>query len=158
MACFFILAGNTHGGEKLLGDTDLAVAVLALKRPADTKLARMRHTSQIALGIAGADFIQHIAGHHGKIPWLRIHRRRRAHGEGQNFFNQFLRHRVRLITSCATATEDNIIIWHAHARAPIFAALIIIARALPLPVLSAGFLSHFYLYRRCRIIVENLEI
>src|SRR4029079_4516672 len=52
-----VIAGDPHGGEQLLGDANLPVAVLTCKSLTRTELARLRYACHHPLRIAGADSI-----------------------------------------------------------------------------------------------------
>jgi hypothetical protein len=96
----------------LLGNADLAVAVLADKRLAGAKLARVWHASNVSLRVARPDSVQGLARQDIEVPGLGIHGRGRAHGQAKDFLNQGPWHGVGLIAANATATEDYVIKLH----------------------------------------------
>ena len=72
----------------------------------------MRDARHVALGVAGADAVQRLAGDDVEIPGLGVHRRRRAHRQADDFLDQRLRHRIGLVAADAPATEDDVIKLH----------------------------------------------
>ncbi len=83
LALVLVIARDPHGGEQLLGDADLPVAVLAREGLARAEFARLRHARHHPLGVAGADPVQRLAGDDVEIPGLGVHRRRRAHRQAR---------------------------------------------------------------------------
>src|SRR3954469_15568876 len=112
LAPVLVLARDPHGGEQLLRDADLPVAVRTGKGLTGAKFARVRHTRQVALGIAGANPVQRLAGNDIEIPRLGIHRRTRAHREADDFLDQSFWHRIGLVAADASAAEDDVIEQH----------------------------------------------
>jgi hypothetical protein len=59
-----------------------------------------------------ANPVERFAGDDVEIPRLGIHRRRRAHSETDDFFDQRPWHRIRLIPANTAAAHDNVVKQH----------------------------------------------
>ena len=103
---------NLVGTADREGNTNLAIAMISRKRLSNTKFARMRHTSKVSLRVARANTVQYFTGDDREVPWLRVHRRRRTHCNGQNLFDQRFRHWIGFVASDAPAPKKDIIKLH----------------------------------------------
>jgi hypothetical protein len=112
LAPLLVVASNPHGGEKLLGDADLPVPVLAGKGLARAELARLRDARHHPLRVAGTDPIQRLAGDDVEIPRLGVHRRRGAHRQADDLLDQRPGDRIGLVAANAPAAQDDVIELH----------------------------------------------
>src|SRR3984885_6959765 len=112
LAHLLVITRDPHRGEQLLGAPNLPVAVLTREGLTRAELARLRYASYHPLGVAGADPIERFAGDDIEIPGLRVHRRRRAYRQADDFLNQLPGYWIGFVTADAAATEDNVIELH----------------------------------------------
>src|SRR5690606_34961349 len=68
LAPLLVLAGDAHRPEQLLGDLDLSLAVHAGVAGPHAELPGVRNARDVALDIALADAVEHLAGNHAAVP------------------------------------------------------------------------------------------
>lgn len=107
-----VVACDAHGREQLLGNADLALAMLAREGLTGAKFARLRYTGGHSLRVAMADAIERLARDDVEVPGLRVHRRRCPHGEPDDLLDERARDRVRLVSANAAAAEDDLVELH----------------------------------------------
>ena len=99
LAPFLVVTRNAHRFKKLDSHFDLTLAVDAFIATPYRNLALHLGPGQHPFGVAPADTFQRFAGNDMEKPGLRIHRRRRALGDFDNFLDDLFRHRVGFVAT-----------------------------------------------------------
>jgi hypothetical protein len=109
---FLVVALDAHRLEQLDGDLDLALAVVALVAGSHPELAAVGHAGQVALDIALADAVEHLAGDDVEVPGLGVKRGRRAHRDLEDLAHQRLGNRLLQEATDTAAAPHDVIEFH----------------------------------------------
>ncbi len=93
-------------------DLDLLVDHAGEGGVADAERPRPRRPGQVSFGGARADRVQRLSGDDVDIPGLDVHRRGRAHRQADDLLDQRPGNRIGLLTAEASATENDVIVFH----------------------------------------------
>jgi len=107
---------GAHGGEQLLGDAGLALAMGALVGAVGEDIPLRRLARGHLFHVVAADLLQRLAREDMDVPRLAVHRRRRAFGILDDLADHRFRHRLVPETPDAAAAVHQFLKIHESLR------------------------------------------